>query len=252
VRVGLLPAMDSGPTCAKFSAAEFFRDSPWLHIPDARRGEILIQPLYPRGCLLGGSPTAGGPKVSKLAALAAARKKKENDTSGGSSSQKSTNSVALLDKLSGKTAAIKVSDESPASSKTTSSGTTALEQTKTSQDRKYPVRNLKSSSPSVQANISVNYLGASESTPTDSKSPVSPTPIPAASPSIFAKTIFGCSDGNQDMPVNLSELSNFFMPPEFASNTELDPFAGPSPDDIVIKAQNSKGSTQKLGEVYSI
>ena len=241
--------MHSGPTCAKFSAAEFFRDSPWLRIPDARRGEILIKPLYPRGGLLGGSSTAGGPKVSKLAALAAARKKKENDTSSGSSTQNSTNSVALLDKLSGKTALIKASDESPAILETTNSGTTAFDEATTSQDRKYPVRSLKSSNLSVQADRSVNDLQASESTSTKSKTPVVPTLIPAASPSSFAKTIFGCFDGTQNMPINLLNSSNFFIPRESASNTELDPFVGPSPDDIIIKAQNSKGSTQRIREV---
>ncbi|KNG86790.1 translation elongation factor EF-1 subunit [Aspergillus nomiae NRRL 13137] len=61
-----------------FSAADFFRDSPWLNVPVHRKADILIEPLYPRLGLLGGSPESGG-KVSKLAALAAARKKKEGD-----------------------------------------------------------------------------------------------------------------------------------------------------------------------------
>lgn len=66
------------PPAAHFSAAEFFRDSPWLNIPSHRKADILVEPLYPRLGLLGGASEGSG-KVSKLAALAAARKKKEGE-----------------------------------------------------------------------------------------------------------------------------------------------------------------------------
>ena len=73
-----MPAYPAPPSTAHFSAADFFRDCPWLNIPSHRKSEILIEPLYPRLGLLGGAPENGG-KLSKLAALAAARKKKEGE-----------------------------------------------------------------------------------------------------------------------------------------------------------------------------
>src|SRR5947207_10758761 len=88
----------SGSFYYPFSAAEFFRDSPWLNIPPHRKGEILVESLYPRGGLKGGSSsssrtpplnTASG-KMSKLAALAAARKKQTGKLSPVPESDKST------------------------------------------------------------------------------------------------------------------------------------------------------------------
>ncbi|OAX78671.1 translation elongation factor Tu [Emergomyces africanus] len=66
------------PTCPEpFSAADFFKDSPWLNVPASRKADILIEPLYPPLGLLGGAPEPSG-KVSKLAALAA-RKRKDGE-----------------------------------------------------------------------------------------------------------------------------------------------------------------------------
>lgn len=249
IHIGLLPIMDSAPRCAKFSAAEFFRDSPWLQIPEDRRGEILIEPLYPRGGLLGGSSSASGPKVSKLAALAAARKKKESNNRSGDSTQNLNTSVALLDKLGGKANASKIGEESQLKPKTPTSDTTLYEQSKRPEDRKYPVRRRKSSSPSAQAQKDVGDIQGSGATPPEPDLPTAPVTVPAASPSTFAQTIFGSSEATQKTSINISESSNFFVPLEFPSNTKSDPFAGPSPDDVVIKAQNSKGSTQKIREI---
>jgi elongation factor 1 alpha-like protein len=245
IHIGLLPIMDSAPCCAKYSAAEFFKDSPWLRIPEDRRGEILVEPLYPRGGLLGGSSSASGPKVSKLAALAAARKKKESNDRSGDSTQNLTTSVALLDKLGGKTNASKVGKESKLKCKTPSSETTPSVQREKSEDRKYPVRRRKSSSPPAHAQENVSDLQGSGNIPTKSESPTAPVTVPSASPSTFAQTIIGSSKETQKTSINILESSSFFVPLEFASNTKSDPFAGPSPDDVVIKAQNSKGSIQK-------
>ena len=60
---------------ARFSAKDFFSDCPWLNIPPEQKVNILVEPLYPRMGLLGGSEG----KVSKLAALAAKRRLKENE-----------------------------------------------------------------------------------------------------------------------------------------------------------------------------
>lgn len=83
-----------------FSAAEFFKDSPWLQIPEHRKAEITIQPLYPRFGLLGGA--SKGSKMSKLAALAAKRKQQANEQSGSVSADNLTRPddyTANLDKL---------------------------------------------------------------------------------------------------------------------------------------------------------
>ncbi|KAI9712672.1 MAG: Hsp70 suppressor, GTPase facilitates ribosomal subunit dissociation [Bogoriella megaspora] len=97
-----LPTTDS---CGNpFSVADFFKDTPWLNVPQHLQAEILIEPLFPRGGLLGGS--SGGGKPSKLAQLAAARKKKEEEKKSqqenSQSSSTSSNAALLLDRLGGK------------------------------------------------------------------------------------------------------------------------------------------------------
>ncbi|KAL2203216.1 hypothetical protein CC79DRAFT_1279619 [Sarocladium strictum] len=72
------PAPKPAPKAAPKKAPEgthasFFSDMPWLDVPQHRQTTFL-EPPRPRGGLLGGSD--GGPKMSKLQALAAARKKK--------------------------------------------------------------------------------------------------------------------------------------------------------------------------------
>jgi elongation factor 1 alpha-like protein len=66
----------STPCTSPFSAVDFFQDSPWMKIPEHRKADIVIEPLYPRLGLRGGAANAG--KVSKLAALASKRRQKEN------------------------------------------------------------------------------------------------------------------------------------------------------------------------------
>lgn len=63
----------------------------------------MIEPIHPRGGLLGGS---GGGKTSKLAALAKARKaaaeKKQQESSAGNSGKEEKGAVGLLSKLAAK------------------------------------------------------------------------------------------------------------------------------------------------------
>lgn len=98
-----LPPYPPLPCTARFSTADFFRDSPWLAVPPHRKADILIEPLYPRLGLLGGAPEDSG-KVSKLAALAAARKKKESEKNAGNSAPESDNNK--LGSLNQKTATL--------------------------------------------------------------------------------------------------------------------------------------------------
>ena len=231
-----------------FSAAEFFKDSPWLQIPQNRRGEILVEPLYPKGGLLGGSSSTSGPKVSKLAALAAARKKKENNHPSSGGSQSLTSSVALLDRLGGRTSATKTSDESTSKSKVSSSIDAKPEPSAKLRDREYPTRRRDSSSQSALAKTTVSDVQPSENISVKPEVSMVDITIPTASPSDFAKTMFRPSEKSRS-EFFLSESSTFSIPFDYASSTESNPFAGPSPDDVVIKAQTSKGSTRKNREV---
>ncbi|KIX03946.1 translation elongation factor Tu [Rhinocladiella mackenziei CBS 650.93] len=91
----------SSATCSTpFSAADFFKDCPWLQIPAHRKAEIIIEPLYPHLGLLGGASKGG--KVSKLAALAAKRRQHESERSGPSTVNGSTSQddyITSLNKL---------------------------------------------------------------------------------------------------------------------------------------------------------
>ena len=233
--------ISAGSCPTPFKAADYFRDSPWLDVPMNRRAEIIIEPLYPRGRLLGGSSSGGSQKVSKLAALAAARKKKENAET--TSKQQSSTSVALLDKLGGN----RKPNESL--SKRSTMVDHKLEPSTSSgeahplgmQARKYPTRKRKSPSPPP-----IDQAPVEEDPDSIDVKPRSIAPI-VGSPSLFARTMLGSSSSFQEHarkdPVSFASVFS----PVYASEvnpTKSNPFAGPSPDDIVASAQNSKGLKQ--------
>lgn len=201
-------------TCSKpFSFADFFKDSPWLSIPIERQA-VFIAPLYPRGGLLGGSPDAV-PKVSKLQALAAARKKKAQE-------QKSAEVSSVEKPMAG----LSLSENGEASSDKPASKTS----------RGFPMRKRKDSNPHEKAPKAPPPEQKIEEPDTDTRMDIEP--LQPAEPSAFANTMFSSTSRQSADPVNL-----FSLP--YASNaapTITDPFAGPSPDDVVIAAQ-SKGST---------
>ena len=217
-----------------FSVADFFSDSPWLNIPKHRLGEILVEPLFPRGGLLGGSSKGDSAPKSKLAALAAARKKK--DDKRPEDVQNFTSSVVLLDKLSSKPREVKSSNASSSSLKPLS---VAAEQTGHEQPSRYPRQKSKALEPPRHNQPAAEPLKDSDSlcSPlTEIKSEITPT----AQPSIFARTLFGAPTVSQQHGVRISD--HYLVGP--GTSAEFD-FAGPSPDDIVTKAQNTKGPTQK-------
>ncbi len=223
------------PCSGPFSAVDFFKDSPWLDVPFQRRGQIVIEPLYPRLGLLGGSSSTRGGKLSKLAALAAARKRKEQDNSSEGGTNQQSSSVALLDKL-------QESKKFEASSDLTSDSVIQLSSENNSvivkdqharQTRSYPVRQRKSPDPrpelpratSEQANVEAQQAQDSS--------------VLQAGPSEFAKAMLGDPERDQ---LHKKRPSAFQLPyitdPNFAKSSA---FTGPSPDDIVINAQ-SKGA----------
>jgi len=205
------------------SYAEFFKDMPWLNVP-AHRQTIFIPPLHPRGGLLGGS-TDGTPKMSKLQALAAARKKKAQEQKASSSLEVEKPMVNLsLNSGSGgqgKSPVASPLEASPSPNK----------------QRGFPLRKRKDSNPheKVQKPQAV-MQGANIMTDIKFELP----PISQAAPSAFASTMFG----NPSPCPPRQQPSNYFTLPYIVTETttSADPFAGPSPDDIVIAAQ-SKGST---------
>lgn len=228
---------------SRLSAAEFFKDAPWLSVPKDRRGEILIEPLYPPGRLLGGSPSQGG-KVSKLAALAAARKKKCQEKNQDSPLQNSTTSVTLLDKLSGKESTKRPLEEAPQPDfRLPVSG---IESTaELPESRSQPYSTLKSSGMLFQGE---KDTADSQSLPTlDTESfGLKPAMVArVASPSTFARVMFGLSNTVPEPPPKRMKMM-FTLPQVPNSYAENNPFAGPSPDDIVRNAQESKGLASNL------
>jgi elongation factor 1 alpha-like protein len=198
-----------------FSFAEFFKDTPWLSIP-ADREAVLIAPLYPRGGLLGGA-SDGVPKMSKLQALAAARKKKAQDEkSGGGSVVERPMAVLNIG-----------SDEKPTETVAPKPGL-----------RSFPIRKRKDSNPHEKSPTKPQHIDRSLEIPSESE------PVPAldqAPPSAFASTMFSSTFQPQRQPENLFTLPYTAT----VSSPVADPFAGPSPDDVVIAAQ-SKGSTNSI------
>lgn len=198
-----------------FSAVEFFEDTPWLQIPEYRRAEIIIEPAYPRGRLLGGASNAG--KKSKLAALAARRRQKDNEQPISELQPEvglktGETYVSSLQKLQ-----IRESEEADAKSKST---TVPL-----ASKRKVP-----NDEPDA---VEVAGKDAKRQSLGD---------VPDASliavecargrPSAFA-SIMTSSDTVKHSPPLLS----------FNSYPVTFNFAEPSPDDIVTKAQSAKGRT---------
>lgn len=182
--------------------------------------------------MLGGSPKVDGAPKSKLAALAAARKKRENQKV--EDAQNATSSVALLDKLS-KPREAKLNNASP-SAKPSSVGT---EPTAPEQSSKYPRRMTKEPELPLHAHPAEDSFDKSDSSTGPSSEKKSEI-TPAARPSIFARTILGAPAVSPQHHVRVS--NRYLAGPD--TDAEFD-FAGPSPDDVVIKAQNTKGPNQK-------
>ncbi|KAG2417591.1 hypothetical protein HFD88_008810 [Aspergillus terreus] len=238
---------------AHFSAAEFFRDSPWLNVPPHRKAEILVESLYPRLGLLGGAPEAGG-KMSKLAALAAARKKKEGDKASSASATSTPQSelsdssaseqkgapLSLRERLATNGRAPKSSDSlqslRPLGKASPRPSSASVSPKKRSPEPQTPPVSLEA--PVGDQTKSVADRKDLEQTP--------PSNI-RAPPSTFASTIVGDS-----IRPRMTEPSHLY-----ASSLDLiriygqdlaEPFdfTGPSPDDVVLNAQNSaKGFKSK-------
>ena len=199
-----------------------------------------MESLYPRGGLLGGNPNSGGPKVSKLAALAASRKRKENEPNASSGA---SSSVALLDKLGHKKASDQAKSDDIAGpiekaeiderrlSKLTSN---IPIRSYTSRRRQSPIPPKEQPKPEEQIEKRAEEIAKPEQI--------------HALPSSFAATLLGPrthrhrpSAAATSSPNSLNSMLNFTF-----QLAEPNAFSGPSPDDIVAKAQSSsKGAKRK-------
>ena len=185
-----------------------------------RQAEILIEPLQPRGGLLGGS-SREPPKKSKLAALAAARKQKAPVSRPGNSA------LDLLDTLTNE-------DDHK--------GATTNGKDKILRSRRYPLQRNEERTKSV-SEPQVKHNTPSSEPKEEVQEPESTAPV--SLPSAFAFTMLGLSNTSQHTPPNTSSY-NLLYTNSSNANANVDPFSGPSPDDIVAKAQGAaKGMKSK-------
>lgn len=209
-----------------FSFSDFFKDMPWLNVPKDRQA-VFIAPLYPRGGLLGGS-SDDAPKMSKLQALAAARKKKaqEQKLNGASGMERPMAELSLSDRAN--CSADKI--ESPMA-------TSTMKQS----SRGFPLRKRKNSDPHEIPAKPVSRMEQMSNSDDNANTALLSLELDQAEPSAFASTMFNSKDRSSP-----SRSINLFTLPYSASPTPpaTNPFAGPSPDDVVIAAQskaNGKG-----------
>ncbi|KFY50116.1 hypothetical protein V496_09589 [Pseudogymnoascus sp. VKM F-4515 (FW-2607)] len=219
-------------TCSNpFIPADFWKDMGWFNVPLDRQ-TTFIEPLCPRGGLMGGNPDAA-PKMTKLQALAAARKKnaqEQKNNAGASDVTKPMADLSLGAKSGNDGSNAGGSASAPPSGSRITSG---KENT-----RKYPGLKRKDSSPHKQESRPPPSIPDAPSPP-----PIEPVPeIEAAAPSAFAATMFG------DTPPSLRQAPSaaFTLP---YSDPHLQPtddaFAGPSPDDQVLAAQSKVTTVKK-------
>lgn len=200
------------------SPADFFWDTPWGGVPPERQGRFTVVPVLPRGRLLGGS---------KLAALAAARKKKQEEQNRGAGASQPTDAkaetdkaVALLDKLT-----VKNKENS-----TLPTDTGAIEETasKPAKSRLQYRKRQPTPEPVVAE--------PEEEQPIEEPTPSIHVPNLRIGPSSFASTL--CGDGNSTAVWRSAKTQASAALTEVHSKVIAgDPFAGPSPDDVVLRAQ---------------
>ncbi|ESZ94291.1 hypothetical protein SBOR_5287 [Sclerotinia borealis F-4128] len=225
-------------TCtSSLSTKSFFADTPWLDIPLERRAILTPPARYPGG-LLGGS-SEGAPKMSKLQALAAARKKKAQDQQSSASEVEKPMASLSLNQTGGESTT-ELHESKPINNSGSSS--------KDSKHGGFPHRKRKDANPHEK-------VLKPQPTPRDYQTEVEPvvdsSPVYQASPSAFASTMFRTASATPRR-----QLENKFSMPYSSDilTAPANPFAGPSPDDVVIAAQakasgkGGKGSSKAVGD----
>ena len=193
---------DIPPTSVK----GFFADCPWGRVPEHRKVDILIEPVYSTRGLLGGASKEG--KMSKLAALAA-RKRKENANPAMPSK---TVDEPAQDEYAASLSKLSLSSEK-------------------SRDR-MPKSNAKDGGGSMTEEPSTRAEGASELDRVDSMPAVKDEPIVERNgPSAFAGTFLDKATSDSNATIDTSIIG---------TQSSMFDFKDPSPDDIVYKAQTGR------------
>lgn len=243
-----------------FTAKEFFRDCPWLRIPADREAEILIEPLYPRLGLLGGSSSAGdGGKMSKLAALAAKRRQKENEKIGSPASPARETAASdtdayktSLDRLRGQTYAVSTPKE-PKSRIALNTRDKPVPQGAPTAMKPFPP-SMSHPEPSTLSDVLIPATERSSATdklpakvesfdpqlhPHENRLGESPSQSLQAVPSSFAKVLI--QDNEEDIQLTRGAVPNLdwnlYVNGLDENRTDIFDFSGPSPDDFVLNAQ---------------
>lgn len=205
----------------------------------------MIETLYPRLGLLGGAPEAAG-KVSKLAALAQARKKKEGEKTSPTSETPSTPQPekstvpssdsrgaprSLAERLAANTKSPKPEGSPRRLGKPESPAVSPAQ-------RQPPPAPSEAPAPAVPDSTIVPTNTKDESKDEPELQP--PATVIRASPSMFASTIVGDAAGpTMAEPSHLHSNSVDLLRIYGQDHAEPFDFAGPSPDDVVLNAQNT-------------
>ncbi|KAF2741859.1 hypothetical protein M011DRAFT_315976 [Sporormia fimetaria CBS 119925] len=201
----------------------FFWDTPWGNVPPERLGNMHAVPLYPPGRLLGGSA-----KPSKLAALAAARKKKQEEAGHRTRNQDGKDgteaAVAMLDKLTVK------SKDKPGSSALVNPSESRVGKSKPG--RLQYRRQQSSPQPETPEPETTEPIE-------EDPKPVIQVPNIRTAPSSFGTIL---CDVPRSVTTDLPTISLTLPVPYVGSEYDSpeNGFAGPSPDDIVLRAQGSR------------
>ena len=209
---------------------DFWSDAPWLEVPPDRLARIIEHAPLHQGGLLGGSMTGAKAPKSKLAALAAARKKEKEDLRKDSPA---SSPFSILDRLQ------KPSNDLTAPGITPLDGASDMRTTSSAPiqvPRKYPIRKRKQSL-SPQRDPKVPPVEAVKN-PSQADAMISRSmTISKASPSAFARTLF--RSGSLSSPRTSSLLHTRYVRANAEIPADIEGFAGPSPDDKVLRAQKS-------------
>ena len=215
------------------STSNFFRDAPWLNIPEDRKSEITCISHGPRSGLLGGSSAGSNSRPkSKLAALAAARKKEKRQPQNEETAPSSGSLLGNLAAGSTKSqypgpASIADSQEAEGLRRTTKMQSKG-QSSRDSQGRPPP--------PSPKPTFSAGF----EQAPVSQLGDLTIQAAPTGPPSDFATAILGLEKNRPCVSRIPAIPGKPFIVQDVADSKA---FTGPSPDDVVLKAQSSsKGS----------
>ncbi|KAF5023164.1 hypothetical protein F66182_4778 [Fusarium sp. NRRL 66182] len=193
----------------------YFDDMPWLGVPQERQ-TTFIEPERPRGGLLGGGGE-GAPKMSKLQALAAARKKKNEEKK---EQEKAEKGIAQLS----------ISESQKENQQLF--GQARHQATEPTSEMDSPLSEMPPQQETVAEDDNQNNAA---SVPDVVMEDALPEIVHRATPSAFARTLFGSAPAKPQRP------DVFAMPYTSSSCFFAQAFAEPSPDDIVLAAQAKAG-----------